>query len=163
MQTILESYQIIQLLKYRHPFLLIDKITGYVKGQELKAIKAVSMGEHYFAGHFPDFPIMPGVLITEALAQASSLLNALDNLEWEIGTPVPLVEKSSIGVLGNVQISFLQSVLPGNLLELDVQIDWKKGSACSINVKASVEGSICAKGKIMIMSVDKNKIFPQNG
>lgn len=159
MQAILESYQITQILKYRYPFLLIDKVTEYVKGERLKAIKAVSMGEPYFAGHFPGFPIMPGVLITEALAQASSLMTLLDSLGWEAGSELPASESASMGVLGSVQISFLQAVLPGNLLELEVSIDWKKGSASSVNVIASVESSICAKGKITVMSVDKNKIF----
>ncbi|RNA63534.1 3-hydroxyacyl-ACP dehydratase FabZ [Chryseobacterium nematophagum] len=159
MQAILESHQIIQILNYRFPFLLIDKITDYKKGTELKAIKAVSMGEPYFAGHFPDFPIMPGVIITEALSQAASLMVALDDLGWEVGMPIPLVERSVIGVLGNTQINFLKSVLPGNLLELAVNVDWRKGAACSISVKASVEGSICAKGKITVMTVDKNKLF----
>lgn len=158
MKAILESYQISQIVKYRYPFLLIDKVTEYVKGERLKAVKAVSMGEPYFSGHFPDFPIMPGVLITEALAQTSSLMTLLDSLDWQAGSEIPTSEATSMGVLGSVQISFLQSVLPGNLLELEVSIDWKKGSASSVNVKASVEGSICAKGKITVMSVDKSKI-----
>ncbi|MCQ9633810.1 3-hydroxyacyl-ACP dehydratase FabZ [Chryseobacterium sp. WG23] len=158
MKAILESYQITQIVKYRYPFLLIDKVTEYVKGERLKAVKAVSMGEPYFAGHFPDFPIMPGVLITEALAQASSLMMVLDSLDWQAGSRILASEPTSMGVLGSVQISFLQSVLPGNLLELEVSIDWKKGSASSVNVKASVEGSVCAKGKITVMSVDKSKI-----
>ncbi|GEN68631.1 3-hydroxyacyl-ACP dehydratase FabZ [Chryseobacterium rhizosphaerae] len=158
MKAILESYQISQIVKYRYPFLLIDKVTEYVKGERLKAVKAVSMGEPYFSGHFPDFPIMPGVLITEALAQTSSLMTVLDSLDWQAGSEIPTSEATSMGVLGSVQISFLQSVLPGNLLELEVSIDWKKGSASSVNVKASVEGSICAKGKITVMSVDKSKI-----
>ncbi|MDR6548576.1 3-hydroxyacyl-[acyl-carrier-protein] dehydratase [Chryseobacterium rhizosphaerae] len=158
MKAILESYQISQIVKYRYPFLLIDKVTEYVKGERLKAVKAVSMGEPYFSGHFPDFPIMPGVLITEALAQASSLMTVLDSLDWQAGSEIPTSEATSMGVLGSVQISFLQSVLPGNLLELEVSIDWKKGSASSVNVKASVEGSVCAKGKITVMSVDKSKI-----
>ncbi|MBL3546708.1 3-hydroxyacyl-ACP dehydratase FabZ [Chryseobacterium sp. KMC2] len=158
MKAILESYQISQIVKYRYPFLLIDKVTEYVKGERLKAVKAVSMGEPYFSGHFPDFPIMPGVLITEALAQTSSLMTVLDSLDWQAGSEIPTSEATSMGVLGSVQISFLQSVLPGNLLELEVSIDWKKGSASSVNVKASVEGSVCAKGKITVMSVDKSKI-----
>lgn len=158
MKAILESYQISQIVKYRYPFLLIDKVTEYVKGERLKAVKAVSMGEPYFSGHFPDFPIMPGVLITEALAQTSSLMTVLDSLDWQAGSEIPTSEAASMGVLGSVQISFLQSVLPGNLLELEVSIDWKKGSASSVNVKASVEGSVCAKGKITVMSVDKSKI-----
>ena len=158
MKAILESYQISQIVKYRYPFLLIDKVTEYVKGERLKAVKAVSMGEPYFSGHFPDFPIMPGVLITEALAQTSSLMTLLDSLDWQAGSEIPTSEATSMGVLGSVQISFLQSVLPGNLLELEVSIDWKKGSASSVNVKASVEGSLCAKGKITVMSVDKSKI-----
>lgn len=158
MKAILESYQISQIVKYRYPFLLIDKVTEYVKGERLKAVKAVSMGEPYFSGHFPDFPIMPGVLITEALAQTSSLMTLLDSLDWQAGSEIPTSEATSMGVLGSVKISFLQSVLPGNLLELEVSIDWKKGSASSVNVKASVEGSVCAKGKITVMSVDKSKI-----
>lgn len=159
MQAILESYQIIQILKYRYPFLLIDKVTDYIPGTELKAIKAVSMGEPHFAGHFPDFPIMPGVLITEALSQAASLMLALDDLAWEAGSSIPAIESSVLGVLGNTQINFIKSVLPGNLLELDVKVDWRKGSACSIHVKASVDGSVCAKGKVTVMTIDKNKLF----
>ncbi|PAM95870.1 hypothetical protein B4N84_04800 [Flavobacterium sp. IR1] len=159
MQAILESYQILQILNYRFPFQLIDKVTNYKRGKELKAIKAVSMGEPYFAGHFPDFPIMPGVLITEALSQAASLMIALDDLGWEAGNSIPSAQRNVIGVLGSTQINFLKSVLPGSLLELDVNVNWRKGAACSINVKASVEGIICAKGKITVMMVDKNKLF----
>ncbi|AZA83931.1 3-hydroxyacyl-[acyl-carrier-protein] dehydratase FabZ [Chryseobacterium lactis] len=159
MPTILESYQITQILQYRYPFLLIDRVTEYVKDDSLKAVKAVSAGEPYFAGHFPNFPIMPGVLITEALAQASSLMMVLNNLDWKPSDPIPSFHTTTIGVLGNVQISFLKSVLPGSLLELDVKLDWRKGSASSVNVKASVEGSVCAKGKITVMSVDQNTIF----
>ncbi|AZA53942.1 3-hydroxyacyl-ACP dehydratase FabZ [Chryseobacterium sp. G0201] len=158
METLLESYQISQILKYRHPFLLIDKVIGYIPGKELTAVKAVSMGEPYFAGHFPDFPIMPGVLITEALAQASSLMLALDDMEWGKGKFFPTEERSLVGVLGNVQINFLKSVLPGNLLKLEVSIDWRKGPACSLHVEASVENSLCVKGKITIMSIDKSKL-----
>ncbi|PWN71789.1 3-hydroxyacyl-[acyl-carrier-protein] dehydratase FabZ [Chryseobacterium phosphatilyticum] len=159
MKNILESYQIIKLLQYRYPFLLIDRVTEYEKGKRLKAVKAVSAGEPCFSGHFPDYPIMPGVLITEALAQSSSLMTVLDALDWKIGDGIPESQSDSMGVLGNVQISFLQSVLPGNLLELDVELDWKKGSASSIHVKASVEGNVCAKGKITVMTVNKNTMF----
>lgn len=158
MKAILEAHDLLKILKYRHPFLMIDKILHYERNQELRAIKAVSMGENYFAGHFPDFPIMPGVLITESLAQASSLFLALDDLGWENGQPIPQQEQPKIGVLGNTNISFLRSVLPGSILELEVKLDWRKGSACSIHVKALVEGEVCAKGKVTVMSIDKNKL-----
>ncbi|PKF74862.1 3-hydroxyacyl-ACP dehydratase FabZ [Chryseobacterium sp. PMSZPI] len=160
MKTILESYQILQILKYRYPFLLIDKVIEYEKGHKLKALKAVSIGEPYFSGHFPDYPIMPGVLVTEGLAQASSLMTVLDGANWEPDHEVSVKEQTSMGVLGSVQINFLKSVLPGSLLELDVEIDWKKGVATSLNVKASVGESVCAKGKITVMLIDQNKIFP---
>lgn len=159
METLLHGHQIRKILKYRYPFQLMDRVSGYTKGENITAVKAVSLGEEYFAGHFPDFPIMPGVLIIEALAQSASLLMALTALDWEGQGEVKLVESELIGVLGTVKINLLRPVLPGSLMQLEARIEWTKGSTTSLQVCASVDSIACAKGSIVVVGIDKEKLM----
>lgn len=159
METLLQAHQIRKILNYRYPFQLTDRVVSYTKGEKITAIKAVSLGEEYFAGHFPDFPIMPGVLIIEALAQSASLLMVLTMLGWEGQGEVKPVESDLIGVLGSVKINLLRPVLPGSLMQLEAKIEWSKGSTTSLQVCALVEDIVCAKGNIIVVAIDKRKLI----
>ncbi len=101
------------ILPHRDPFLLIDEIQEYNPGISVKAIKRITGEEYFFKGHFPDFPVMPGVLILEALAQAGAV--AVLSLEENRG---------KIGFLAGVDNArFRQKVFPGDILTLDVEIE----------------------------------------
>lgn len=106
--------EIQQLIPHRYPFLLVDKVINYKKGESCTGIKNVTINENFFQGHFPNNPVMPGVLIIEAMAQTSAVLVA-KSLDAEPNTK---------GVLftGIQEAKFRKSVVPGDRLELNVRI-----------------------------------------
>lgn len=157
--VLLEAYQIQKLLKYGAPFIMMDKVIEYERGSHLIAIKAVSMGDPFLAGHFPTLPIMPGVLITEALAQSAALMLILEDLEWVPGQAISPIQNDQFGALGNIEMRFIQSVFPGNLLKLEVEIDWRKGGASAVKVEARVGDDLCAKGRLTMMSVSQDQLI----
>ena len=141
----LDALGIRKALPHRYPFLLIDRITGGVVGQSITAIKNVSNNEPYFEGHFPDRPVMPGVLIIEAMAQAGGVLSYLTLIDLE---PKPLFFLAGIG-----GARFRHTVLPGDQLEISVRVEkvrrgiWFYDCAASVDGKLAVEANItCAPG-----------------
>ena len=111
---IINLEEIQQLIPHRYPFLLVDKVINYKKGESCTGIKNVTINENFFQGHFPNNPVMPGVLIIEAMAQTSAVLVA-KSLDAEPNTK---------GVLftGIQEAKFRKSVVPGDRLELNVRI-----------------------------------------
>ena len=106
--------RIMAMLPHRYPFLLVDRVLEHVPGKSLRAIKNVSVNEPFFQGHFPGHPVMPGVLIIEALAQASGLLVFLST---------PKHEKQPMYYLVKVdKAKFVQIVVPGDQLVLEVEL-----------------------------------------
>jgi 3-hydroxyacyl-[acyl-carrier-protein] dehydratase len=144
--TTVESEELLTLLPHRHPFLLIDRLEDIVLGQSCTGIKAVTVGEHYFVGHFPGRPIMPGVLIIEAMAQTAGAL----------------VVKSMGGRPGNKMVYFMsvenakfrRPVLPGSLLRLPVKKDRNRGEVWRFSGKALVDGQVMAEAVFTAMVVD---------
>ncbi|MCL2082437.1 MAG: 3-hydroxyacyl-ACP dehydratase FabZ [Oscillospiraceae bacterium] len=130
--------EIMEILPHRDPFLLIDEILECEPGLRVKAIKKVDGGEYFFAGHFPGFPVMPGVLVIEALAQAGAV--AILSLEEN---------KGKLGFLTGIeQAKFRQKVIPGDILELEVVIEkFKMGMGIGKGV-ASVGGRVVASAVI---------------
>ncbi|MFN3835736.1 MAG: 3-hydroxyacyl-ACP dehydratase FabZ [Glycocaulis sp.] len=112
--------EILARLPHRYPFLLIDRAHSYVEGQSITGIKCVSAGEPYFAGHFPGFPVMPGVLIIEALAQTGAVLMS-KTLDADIN-------KTVILFMGVDKARFRRPVRPGDVLEMPVRVvDTRRG------------------------------------
>lgn len=111
---IIDLKEIKELIPHRYPFLLVDKIKNYKKMDSCTGIKNVTINENFFQGHFPNFPVMPGVLIVEAMAQTSAVLVS-KSLE---------IEPYSKNVLftGIENVKFRKSVFPGDTLELNVKI-----------------------------------------
>lgn len=144
--TTVDSEELLTLLPHRHPFLLIDRLEDIVLGQSCTGIKAVTVGEHYFVGHFPGRPIMPGVLIIEAMAQTAGAL----------------VVKSMGGRPGNKMVYFMsvenakfrRPVLPGSLLRLPVVKDRSRGEVWRFSGKALVDGQVMAEAVFTAMVVD---------
>ncbi len=130
--------EIRELLPHRYPFLLVDKVIELEPGKKVVAVKNVSINEPFFQGHFPEYPIMPGVLIVEALAQAAGIAVAV--LEEN---------KGKLGVFAGIEaMKFKNQVIPGDVLILEAEILVSKLGVTKAKVKASVEGKVAAEGEI---------------
>ncbi len=129
-------------LPHRYPFLLIDKVINLEVGKNLTAIKNVTFNEPHFNGHFPDQPIMPGVLIIEALAQATGILA----FKSEVGKP----QTGQIYMLVGVdKVRFKRMVEPGDQLEIYAEIITVKRGKWKFYCKASVEGQLVTTAEII--------------
>jgi 3-hydroxyacyl-[acyl-carrier-protein] dehydratase len=137
-----------RLLPHRPPFLLVDRVTSWSPGVKLTAQKAVTMNEPFFGGHFPGHPVMPGVLVLEALAQACALLAILS-------LPAEDVRRKVTYLMGIDGARFRRPVVPGDRLELVVEITRQKGSVWKEYGKALVDGQVVAEAEFMAMLADR--------
>ena len=133
--------EIQEILPHRYPFLLIDKVEELVEGQKVVAYKNVTMNEYFFQGHFPQEPVMPGVLIIEALAQAGAV--AILMMEKYRG------KIAYFTAINNAK--FRRKVVPGDTLRLEVEIIKIKGPAGIGKAVATVDGQKAVEAEIMFM------------
>ena len=134
----LNTKQIMEILPHRNPFLLIDRVEELIPGESAIAYKNVTMNEPQFVGHFPGEPIMPGVLIVEALAQTGAV--AMLFLEEY---------KGKIAYFGGIdKLRFKQKVYPGDVLKLEVKVVKRRGTIGIGEGVASVDGKVAVKGKL---------------
>jgi len=133
-------------LPHRYPMLLVDRVERIVPDQSITAIKAVSVNEPFFQGHFPSRPIMPGVLIVEALAQAAGVL-AVESLG--LANSGKLVYFMAID-----GAKFRTPVEPGVLLQLDVEFVQKRATVCKFVGRASIQGKLAAEANFTAMIAD---------
>ena len=129
-------------LPHRYPFLLIDRVLDFTVGKNLTAIKNVSFNEPYFIGHFPDQPIMPGVLIIEALAQATGILA----FKSEVGKPLTGQIYMLVGV---DKVRFKRTVEPGDQLKLYVEVMTVKRGIWKFDCRATVEEQLVTSAEIL--------------
>ena len=142
----LDVRRVMAALPHRYPMLLVDRVEKIVVDQSITAIKAVSMNEGFFQGHFPGRPIMPGVLIVEALAQAAGVL-AVESLG--------LADSGKLVYFMAIEgAKFRNPVEPGCLLQLDVEFVQKRSTVCKFAGKASVDGKIVAEANFTAMIAD---------
>lgn len=134
-------------LPHRYPFLLVDRIVELVPRKRIVGWKCVTMNEPFFAGHFPGRPVMPGVLILEALAQCSALLILKDMTPEERAGKV-------IFFMAIDRAKFRRPVVPGDRLELICDILRSKGSVMKAKGEARVDGQVAAEGEFMAMLID---------
>ncbi len=141
METVLDILAIMQRLPHRYPFLLIDRIVRFVPGEEIVALKNVTMNEPFFQGHFPAKPVMPGVLIIEALAQAGGILAA------ELRGP----EKQGdiIYFMGMDAVRFRKPVVPGDQLMLEARVLKMRSRVAKMAGRALVDGQLVAEAELM--------------
>jgi 3-hydroxyacyl-[acyl-carrier-protein] dehydratase len=149
-KAILDVEGIQRLLPHRPPFLLVDRVVAFEKDKSLTALKSVTMNEPHFVGHFPGHPVMPGVLILEALAQAAALLACLSLPPDQVGNKVTYL----MGIDG---ARFRKPVVPGDRLELRVEVTKNKGAVWKQTAKALVDGQVVAEAEFMAMLADRDR------
>ncbi len=145
----LDIGRVMAALPHRYPLLLVDRVEDLILDTSITAIKAVSMNEQFFQGHFPGRPIMPGVLIVEAMAQAAGILAV-----------------ESLGLAGSGKLvyfmaidgaKFRKPVEPGVLLKLEVTFVQKRSSVCKFSGRALVDGQLVAEANFTAMIADPPK------
>lgn len=138
---------IMAMLPHRYPFLMVDRILEYVPGESAVARKNVTFNEPHFTGHFPGHPIMPGVLIIEALAQVAAIvvMKTLQNPTEEKLVYFMTIESAK----------FRKPVVPGDVVELHVQKLQNRGNVWKFEGKAIVDGKVCAEATYSAMITDK--------
>lgn len=140
----LDIKQIMERLPHRYPMLLVDRVLEMVPGKSIVAIKNVSMNEPFFEGHFPHHPVMPGVLIIEAMAQAAALFSFED--QDDVSAANHKIAYYLVGVDG---ARFRRPVVPGDQLRLEVVADRISRSICKYTGRALVDGQEVAEAKLM--------------
>jgi len=143
----LDIKKILSVLPHRYPFLLVDRLTELVPGQKAAGIKNVSINEPYFQGHFPGEPVMPGVLILEALAQVGAA--AVLSMEENAG------KLAAFSGIDNFR--FRQVVRPGDRLELEVEVLKMRRSIGKGRAEAKVDGKTVASGELWFAIMDRDQ------
>ena len=143
----LDINQILRFLPHRYPFLLIDRVVDFVPNESLTALKNVTYNEPFFNGHFPKRPVMPGVLIIEAMAQATGLLA-------KESRPDEIAEGSLYYFVGIDKARFKRPVEPGDQLFLDVRLKTVRRGIWMFSGTARVDGSVAATAEIMCTARD---------
>jgi 3-hydroxyacyl-[acyl-carrier-protein] dehydratase len=145
-KTTLDIVEIMAILPHRYPFLLIDRVIEMERKARIVAIKNVTANEPHFTGHFPDYPIMPGVLMVEAIAQAGGAL---------LLTEIPDRENKLMVFTGIEGAKFRRAVVPGDQLRIEVTVlNWRR-TAVKLLGKATVDGVIACEATIMCMLVPR--------
>ena len=139
---IINASEIAQILPHRYPFLLVDRILELKEHEFIKAIKNVTFNEHYFTGHFPSNPVMPGVLIIEALAQVSGILAA----------KTMNTDCSSVYLVGIDQAKFRKIVSPGDTLVLESKISQKRDKMWKFETRAMLDEKTVTSALISAMT-----------
>lgn len=140
-----QSFEIESILPHRYPFLLVDRLLEVVPGQRATGVKNVTINEPFFQGHFPGYPVMPGVLVVEAIAQvgAAAVMSLPEN-------------KDKLALFAGIDnLRFRQQVLPGDTLLLEMVVIKMRGPLGKGRGTASVGGKIVAEGEFMFALTDK--------
>jgi 3-hydroxyacyl-[acyl-carrier-protein] dehydratase len=140
--TILDIHQILELLPHRYPLLLVDRVLECKKSESIVAIKNVSFNEPFFQGHFPDRPIMPGVLILEAMAQTTGLLA-------NYSASIKPDRNDKYYLVGVDKARFRRPVKPGDQLILTVKLEREIRGIYTFGANATVDGKLVASAKFM--------------
>jgi beta-hydroxyacyl-ACP dehydratase FabZ len=144
----LKIEEILKLLPHRYPMLLVDRILELEEGKRIVGLKNVSINEHFFQGHFPDAPVMPGVLIIEALAQCGVVLAMHEIRE----SPDKLFFFGGID-----KARFRRPVVPGDQLILEVTVLQRRASTARLHGVARVDDAVAAEAELLSVMVDRSQ------
>ncbi len=134
--------EILNLLPHRFPFLMVDKVIALEKGKSITAIKNTTINEPFFQGHFPSYPVMPGVLILEALAQAGGILAYKTEEDDDLKNMLTYF-------MGIDKARFRKPIFPGSTIVLNVELVKRKRFIWMFHGKALVDGKLCAEADLM--------------
>jgi 3-hydroxyacyl-[acyl-carrier-protein] dehydratase len=146
----LEHPDILRRLPHRYPFLLVDRVVELTDGERLVAIKNVTADEPFLQGHFPGRPIMPGVLICEALVQAGGLLASCS------GDGLP--QGRGVVLAGFERVRFRRLVVPGDQIRLEVELVHKRRPLWRMKGWARVEGQVAAEAEFLTIEIDSSEM-----
>jgi 3-hydroxyacyl-[acyl-carrier-protein] dehydratase len=139
--------RIMKMIPHRYPILLVDRILEYVPGESAVGLKNVSINEPHFQGHFPDFPVMPGVLIVEAMAQTAAIL-VVDTLGKK-------AEGKTVYFMSIDDARFRKPVVPGDCMHIHVKKIHSRANVWKFEGRAVVDGALCAEATFSAMIADK--------
>jgi beta-hydroxyacyl-ACP dehydratase FabZ len=142
---ILDVNEIRRILPHRYPFLLVDRIVE-LEAERIVGIKNVTVNEPFFAGHFPDFPVMPGVLIVEAMAQTAGVL---------VLRSIPERDSKIVFLVSVDAARFRKPVVPGDQLRIEMNMLRRKGSVAKMSGRVTVDGVLVAEAEVMCKLEDK--------
>src|ERR1043165_1175083 len=145
--AILDINEIRALLPHRYPFLLVDRIVE-MEPERIVGIKNVTANEPFFAGHFPDFPVMPGVLIVEAMAQTAGVL---------VLKSIPDRDSKLVLLVAIENARFRRPVVPGDTLRMEMKLLKPKASVAKMSGVATVDGLVVAEAEVMCKLADKEE------
>jgi beta-hydroxyacyl-ACP dehydratase FabZ len=145
--AILDINEIRAILPHRYPFLLVDRIVE-MEPERIVGIKQVTLNEPFFQGHFPDFPVMPGVLIVEAMAQAAGVL---------VLKSMPDRENKLVLLVAIENARFRRPVVPGDTLRMEMKVIKRKASVAKMAGIATVDGQVVAEVEVMCKLADKEE------
>jgi 3-hydroxyacyl-[acyl-carrier-protein] dehydratase len=147
---ILDINEIRQILPHRYPFLLVDRILE-LEPERIVGIKNVTVNEAFFNGHFPEFPVMPGVLIVEAMAQTAGVL---------VLKSIPDRDNKLVLLVSIDAARFRRPVVPGDQLRIEMTVIRRKGSVAKMAGRATVNGLLVAEAEVMCKLEDKERPAP---
>jgi 3-hydroxyacyl-[acyl-carrier-protein] dehydratase len=143
----LDIHQILNIIPHRFPFVMVDRVTEVVAGKYARGHKCVSYNEPFFPGHFPQRPIMPGVLIIESLAQLGGIL-AFVSEPFDPTTNL-------LFFLGIDKAKFRRTIVPGDRMDLYVEVTHHRSNVWKFRGEVSVDGTLCAEGELLASIVDR--------
>jgi 3-hydroxymyristoyl/3-hydroxydecanoyl-(acyl carrier protein) dehydratase len=153
-----ELADLLQVLPHRPPFLFVDRVTKFELQKSIVAERTLHAEEPQFAGHFPGRPVMPGVLVTEALAQTSGLLIGLSEKLVAFAPP----DRPKVFFLGVTNLKFTHPAVPGDTLVLRATSDRNFGGLFRFNVEAAVGRNLIATGSLTLALVEGSAMSPEN-
>ncbi|MCI4626543.1 MAG: 3-hydroxyacyl-ACP dehydratase FabZ [Candidatus Magnetoovum sp. WYHC-5] len=143
----LDTVGILNILPHRYPFLMVDRIVELIDSESAKGIKNVTMNEPFFQGHFPGNPVMPGVMIIEAIAQVSGILAFQSGMKG-----------NTVLFMSIEKAKFRKPVVPGDQLLIEVKVLHKRGNVWKFSGKASVDGAVVSEAEFTAMVTEKKEL-----
>lgn len=144
----LDIHEILHLMPHRYPLLLVDRIIDFKRAEYIVGLKNVTINENFFQGHFPDRPVMPGVLIIEAMAQTGGVL---------IMQEFENIHEYVIFFMTIDKVKFRKPVIPGDQIRLEVEVMFFRRNTCKLKGRALVDGKVVASCEFSSMLVKKDE------